>query len=313
MKYALVLGLAGLLGLGRSPVALAQQAPSPYRTRFGQDAPLTLALAGLSATGLYLVQRKRVAMPAELAALDRAQVPGLDRFAAGRFSTRAQATSDVLCYGTLAAVPALLAFDPAAHGRYGQVAGLYVETMATTAAIFTLTVGTVHRFRPYLYGPAGGRLRGGAVAANSFFGGHVAHVATATFFAAQVFHDFNPGARAQPYVWGAAAAVPAVVAYFRIRAGKHFLTDNLVGYAVGASVGVLVPRLHRTGEAMPLTALPPQHFRDALIGCAVGAAAGLTVRHFYKRLRGKAVTWTPMQGFNTNGYAYGGALLTWQP
>jgi hypothetical protein len=308
MKCVLVLGLAGLLA--PSQVALAQQAPSPYHTQFGQDAPLTLGLAGLSATGLYLVQRKHVAPAAELAALDRANVPGIDRFAAGAYSARAQATSDVLCYGTLAVVPALLAFDPAVHGRYGQAAGLYVETMAATAAIFTLTVGTVHRFRPYLYGPAGGRLRGGAVAANSFFGGHVAHVATATFFAAQVFHDFNPGARAQPYVWGAAAAVPAVVAYFRIRAGKHFLTDNLVGYAVGATVGVLVPRLHRTGEDMTVAPIPPQHFTDSLIGCAVGSVAGLAVLHFYKRLHGKDLSMTPIQGLNINGYAYGGLRLT---
>ena len=182
--------------------------------------------------------------------------------------------------------------------------------MATTAAIFTLTVGTVHRFRPYLYGAEGGHRRGGAVAANSFFSGHVAHVATATFFAAQVFHDFNPGARAQPYVWGAAAAVPAVVAYFRIRAGKHFLTDNLVGYAVGASVGVLVPRLHRTGEAMPLAGLPPQHFTDSLIGCAVGAATGVAVLHFYKKLHSKDLAMSPIQDLNVNGYAYGGLRLT---
>ncbi|TDN38811.1 phosphatase PAP2 family protein [Hymenobacter sp. UV11] len=302
--------LAGLLGLGPAMAALAQQAPSPYQTRFVLEAPITLGLAGLSATGLYLVQHKRVAPAAELAALDRARVPGLDRFSAGTYSARAQATSDALCYSTLVLVPALLAFDAPVHGRYGQVAGLYLETMATTAAIFTLTVGTVYRYRPYLYGAAGGSRRSGAVAANSFFGGHVAHTATATFFAAQIFHDFNPGSRVQPYVWGAAAAVPVVVAYFRIKAGKHFLTDNLVGYAVGATVGVLVPRLHRTAAGYDGAALPPQHFADALIGCAVGATAGVAVLHFYKKLHGKDLSLTPIQGLNVNGYAYGGVRLT---
>ena len=56
-------------------------------------------------------------------------------------------------------------------------------------------MGNVYRYRPYLYGPEGGDDRGGKVATNSFFAGH-----TATFFAAKVFHDFNPGLRAQPYV-----------------------------------------------------------------------------------------------------------------
>ncbi len=302
--------LAGLLGLGPATAAQAQQAPSPYQTRFAVEAPITLGLAGLSATGLYLVQHKRVATAADLAALDRTHVPGLDRFSAGAYSERAQANSDALCYGTLALVPALLAFDAPVHGRYGQVAGLYLETMATTAAIFTLTVGTVYRYRPYLYGADGGGRRTGAVAADSFFGGHVAHTATATFFAAQVFHDFNPGSRAQPYVWGAAAAVPVVVAYFRLKAGKHFLTDNLVGYAVGASVGVLVPRLHRAAAGFDGAALPPQHFTDSLIGCAVGATAGVVVLHFYKKLHGKDLSLTPIQGLNMNGYAYGGVRLT---
>ena len=302
--------LVWICWLGGNLPATAQQALSPYRTRVAVEAPITLGLAGLSATGLLLVQRKRVASEADLAALNRDNVPAVDRFSAGDYSERAQATSDVLCYGTLALVPALLAFDPSVHGRYGQVAGLYLETMTATAAIFTLTVGTVYRYRPYLYGPEGGQLRNGPVAADSFFGGHTAHTATATFFAAQVFHDFNPVSKAQPYVWGAAAAVPAVVAYFRIRAGKHFLTDNLVGYAVGATVGVLVPRLHRTNAGMDVAAVPAQNFTGSLIGCAAGATAGIVVQHFYKKLHGSGVSLVPLQGLNMNGYAYGGLQLT---
>ena len=312
MKLRPTLFLAGVLLLSQHPAATAQQAPSPYRTRFAVDAPITAGLAGLSATGLLLVQHKRTATEAELAALDRSNVLKIDRFSAGWYSDRAQVVSDGLCYGTLALVPALLAFEPNVHGRYGQVAGLYLETMTATAAIFTLTVGTVYRARPYLYGPEGGKLRHGPVASDSFFGGHTAHTATATFFAAQVFHDFNPGSAAQPYVWGAAAAVPVVVAYFRIRAGKHFLTDNLVGYAVGATVGVLVPRLHRTGTGFDATAVPAQDFTGSLIGVGVGAAAGVVARHFYQKLRAPGISLVPMQGFNPNGYAYGGLRLSRQ-
>ena len=310
MKPCATLFIAAALWLGSRPAACAQQAPSPYATRFAIDAPITVALAGLSATGLLLVRHKRTATDADLAALNRADIPAIDRFSAGRFSERAQRVSDGICYGTLALVPALLSFEPGVHGRYGQVAGLYLETMTTTAALFTLTVGTVYRYRPYLYGPEGGALRHGPVATDAFFGGHTAHTATATFFAAQVFHDFNPGSRAEPYVWGAAAAVPAVVAYFRIRAGKHFLTDNLVGYAIGATVGVVVPRLHRSDTVFDAANVPPQRFTDSAVGCGVGAAAGLVALHFYKKLHGTGVSMVPMQGLNRNGYAYGGVRLT---
>jgi membrane-associated phospholipid phosphatase len=309
MKLRPTLFLAGALLLGRHPAARAQQAPSPYTTRFGVEAPITAGLLGLSATGLLLVQYKRTATEADLAALDPANIPAIDRFSAGWFSPRAQLVSDGFCYGTLALVPALLAFQPNVHGRYGQVAGLYLETMSSTAALFTLTVGTVYRYRPYLYGPEGGELRHGPVATDAFFGGHTAHTATATFFAAQIFHDFNPCSKSEPYVWGVAAAVPAVVAYFRVQAGKHFLTDNLVGYALGATVGVMVPRLHRNDTVFDPTTVPPQRFIDSAVGVGVGAAVGLVALHFYKKLHGTGVSLVPMQGVNLNGYAYGGVRL----
>ena len=88
-----------------------------------------------------------------------------------------------------------------------------------------------------------------------------------------MFHDFNPGSAAEPFVWGAAAVVPAAVAYYRIEAGKHFLTDNLVGYAVGATMGVVVPQLHKTAGR-------------------------------------RGVSAAPMQGLNVNGFAYSGLVLT---
>ena len=34
----------------------------------------------------------------------------------------------------------------------------------------------------------------------------------------------------------------------RIKAGKHFLTDNLIGYGVGAAAGILIPELHKKGN-----------------------------------------------------------------
>ncbi|UOQ70120.1 phosphatase PAP2 family protein [Hymenobacter cellulosilyticus] len=222
------------------------------------------------------MQQKEGLNEAELAALSKDDVPKFDRFVAGKYSERAQTISDFFCYGSLVAAPGLLALNPDIRGHYGQVAVLYLETMLTTSAIFTSTVGNVYRYRPFLYGTQGtARERSSKISTNSFFAGHTAHAATATFFAAKVFHDFNPDSPAQPYVWGAAAVIPAVVGYYRLEAGKHFLSDNLVGYAVGATVGVLVPQLHKTSRAK-----------------------GLSV--------------APLQGVNVNGYSYGGLRITKQ-
>jgi membrane-associated phospholipid phosphatase len=41
------------------------------------------------------------------------------------------------------------------------------------------------------------------------------------------------------------AALPAVVGYYRYKAGEHFLSDNILGYVLGAGTGILVPALHK--------------------------------------------------------------------
>ncbi|GAB3867580.1 hypothetical protein GCM10028824_10260 [Hymenobacter segetis] len=274
MKFFASLALAGTLLTAAAPTASAQsRAGSPYHTRFAVDGPVILGLGAVSAFGLYRVQQKSGLSDAQLAALNKNDVPKIDRFSAGWYSESAQTASDLICYPTLAIAPALLALNDDVRSHYGQVLGLYVETMLATDALFTTSVGNIYRYRPYLYGPEGDGGRSGKIATNSFFAGHTGHTATATFFAAKVMHDFNPGYAGEPFVWGAAAVVPAAVAYFRIEAGKHFLTDNLVGYAVGATMGVVVPQLHKVAGR-------------------------------------NGVSLMPLQGMNANGYAYSGMLLS---
>jgi hypothetical protein len=272
MKRTSTLLIAGALGLASVP-ATAQDAPSLYHTRFAVDGPVILGEAAVSAFGLYRSQQRNGLTNNELAALRKEDVPRFDRFSAGYYSDGYQTAGDLLCYPTLVIAPGLLALNPAIRHRYGQVMVLYIETVAAADALFATSIGNIPRYRPYLYGSEGGDLRNGHIATNSFFAGHTAHTAAATFFAAKVFHDFNPGSRAQPYVWAAAALLPAAVAFTRIEAGKHFLSDNITGYAVGATVGVVVPQLHKMAS-----------------------------RH--------GVSVVPLQSVNINGYAYSGLLVS---
>lgn len=69
MKFFSSLVLSGGVLLAGAPAAVAQQAPSPYHTRFAVDAPITLGLGAVSGFGLYRVQQKTGLTEAELAAL----------------------------------------------------------------------------------------------------------------------------------------------------------------------------------------------------------------------------------------------------
>ena len=46
-------------------------------------------------------------------------------------------------------------------------------------------------------------------------------------------------------MWSGAFLIPATTAYLRVKAGRHFPTDVIAGYATGAIVGYLIPHLHK--------------------------------------------------------------------
>jgi membrane-associated phospholipid phosphatase len=229
---------------------------SPYKTSLKVDAPIIAAGMGLSYYGLTLMMDKDALTEEEVARLNKNDVNRFDRFSAGWDSESAKKISDIPFYGSFA-LPFALALDNKIGGNAGQVFALYVETMAVTGSLFTMTNGNAPRTRPLIYSPdveMSEKTR--ANARNSFYAGHTAAAASATFFAAKIFHDFNPDSGARPYVWAAAAAIPATVGYLRLRAGKHFLSDNLLGYGIGAAAGILVPQLHKKTNKMNLSLMP---------------------------------------------------------
>ncbi|WP_299822634.1 phosphatase PAP2 family protein [uncultured Pontibacter sp.] len=200
-------------------------------------------------------------------ALRKSDVNGFDRFSAGWDSESAKKTSDIPFYGSFA-LPFAMMLNDNIGAKAGQVLVLYVETMAVTGALFTMTNGNAPRTRPMVYSnDVELQEKTRANARNSFYAGHTAAAASASFFAAKIFHDFNPDSRARPYVWAAAAAVPATVGYLRLRAGKHFLSDNLLGYTMGAAAGILVPQLHKKTNKSNLSLMPitAPDYRGALL------------------------------------------------
>ena len=233
------------------------QTESPYKTSWKTDGLAIAGGVGLSALGLSMIKNKKDLTEAEVNALSKDDVFFLDRFSAGDYSSKANDDSYIPFYGSFAAVPVAMLLNKNERNHAGQVMALFVETMSVTGAIFSITAGSVQRSRPYVYNTDREMShRMDSDSQRSFFAGHTAATATATFFAAKVFADFNPDSKLKPYVWAAAAAVPAAVGYMRLRAGRHFLTDNLIGYGIGAGVGILVPHLHKKTNNSGLSLQP---------------------------------------------------------
>lgn len=218
---------------------------SPYETSFVKDGIWITSAVGLNVLGVKLIQEKDDLTLEKLNKLSKDDIWGVDRWAAGYYSEKANEDSYIPFYASFV-LPLALLINENERGNAGQISVLFIETMATTGALFSITAGLVEKSRPLVYNESlASEKRIDSDEQRSFFAGHTAATAAGTFFAAKVFSDFNPDSPLKPLVWGVAAAIPASVGYMRIKAGKHFLTDNLIGYAVGAATGILIPELHK--------------------------------------------------------------------
>ncbi|GLB50440.1 phosphatase PAP2 family protein [Neptunitalea lumnitzerae] len=223
-----------------------------YDWNWAIDGPWTAAGLGGSAYGFVLIQNKKEISESYLETLNPDDINDIDSWAAGNFSENADKASYLPFYASFA-MPFALLLDDEINDESLTIIGLYIESLSTTAAMYTISAGLVNRSRPYVYSEnAPMEKRTSSSGQRSFFSGHVAATATATFFAAKVFADYHPNSNARFFVWTGAAVIPAAVGYYRLEAGQHFLTDVLLGYGLGALTGYAVPALHKKDRKVRL-------------------------------------------------------------
>ena len=220
-------------------------AQTPYQLKTGRELGILGTAGGLNGASAYFNLKTFVLQEDEINQLDPLKIPGIDRWSVNNFSRSAQKTSDKFLFGSFA-LPFLLFLDDTPRRSGGEVSLIYLETMLLNWGVTNVTKTMVKRPRPYMYNenvPMSYKMKKSAQ--YSFFSGHTSFTAANSFLAAKMYDDFYPDSKAAPIVWGLAAAIPAFTGYKRIKGGKHFLTDVLVGYAVGAGIGILVPTLHK--------------------------------------------------------------------
>ena len=217
-----------------------------YTLKLIKEIPLLSIGIGGGLYGQYLHRQKPVLDAVDIQSLNANAIkPAFDRFATRNNSYRSKVWSDVLLYSVMAA-PFSLLLDKNIRNDYKNVGVIGLETYLLNAAVTGITKEIFQRKRPYVYNSTftlAEKMERDAT--SSFFSGHTSMVAASYFMTAKMYSDYHPNSKALPFVWAGAATIPALTALFRVKAGKHFLTDVLVGYIVGAGIGLLVPELHR--------------------------------------------------------------------
>lgn len=181
----------------------------------------------------------------DLSKLDKESISGFDSNATMNFSPDASASSD---YYRDAAWIAPFTLMISGQGRENakEILIMYTEVYALSSALTSFTKSAFGRYRPYAYNPEVPiELKLSATTRRSFFSGHVSHVASLSFFTATVFDDLYPESNFRYLVWAGAISAPAITGFLRVKAGRHFPTDVMVGYGVGALIGYFIPELHK--------------------------------------------------------------------
>lgn len=249
--------------LSASTGAAAAQIP-PYTLETRQEIVLTTAGLAMLIASVPVQSSQEPLTPAEIDALDPADINPFDRPATEQWSPNAKTGSDVLVM-TLLASPVVLAATESGRGQSTTIGVMYLETVLLTNGVTQLLKGLTHRTRPYAYNddPAiSEETKQDTRARRSFPSGHTANAFAAAVFMSSSYSRLHPHSGARTWVWVGSLTAASAVGYLRYRAGKHFPTDIIAGAILGASTGYLVPKLHASS---PVYVVPSDG------GLAVGA------------------------------------------
>ncbi|HUP13748.1 MAG TPA: phosphatase PAP2 family protein [Niastella sp.] len=217
-----------------------------YKMNWGADIPVTATGTLWSLYAFSQIYSKDPTDAETVLALDRSQVPRFDRWGIRPYNEKVDKISYLPFYASMP-MPVFFLFDKKMRKDIAKLSFLYLEAMSVTGLLYTGSTYFIDRYRPYVWDEKTDldyRTRGGG--RNSFYAGHVALVATSTFFFAQVWADYHPDSKAKWVWYGLAGAATGATAYWRHRGGLHFPSDILLGITQGTLTGILVPKLHKT-------------------------------------------------------------------
>ena len=221
----------------------------PYSFHKELDLPFIGVLAAMQYTsGATLAETRQT--PLNLDGLHRQDIPAFDRWAIGFYSPKLSSMSSVIGTAELAIPVAVNAWDTytGSQAWYGVLvdALLFEEatTLSSSLSSYSKSFIRLHS-TPLAYDPnVSATVREQPQNVSSFFSGHTTFAFTTAVFSAYTFQLRHSESPLVPWVWGGSLAMATGVGSMRILAGKHFPSDVVMGAAVGAACGFVVPWLH---------------------------------------------------------------------
>src|SRR5688572_29780630 len=216
-----------------------------YKLKPAVDIPVVAVGAGWSLYAFTQIYSKTPSTQEEILELNVNDINSFDRRAVRPFDESIDAASYIPFFAVMP-MPFVFLTGKSTRKDFFKLTFLYLEAMSITGFLYTGSTYFTDRYRPYAYSSESTmdqRTRGGAK--NSFYAGHVALVATSTFFGVKVYADYHPESKIKWLFYTLAGATTATVAAMRYQAGQHFPSDLIVGVVQGTLTGFLVPHFHK--------------------------------------------------------------------
>jgi len=230
---------------------------SPLAANLSIDLPIVLGL-GSALLGMT-ISDPQLPPPSCSPLCDAQTVNELDRVSIGWHSKPARTASDILL-GMNLVLPVMLDLIDVAASRPPDALRGYLQDLLILSEVFVVNSGinglfkyAVRRPRPFLYDTDMDAFslsdRQDVDSGLSFYSGHSSSAFAMATAGSYLFTLRHPRSKWVIPIWIFSEALAATTASMRVLAGKHFITDVLVGAVMGSAVGLLIPYLHR--RALP--------------------------------------------------------------
>ena len=216
---------------------------SDYSVDYSIDIPITLTASLIALMPSFVVPNAPEYM--KDSKLDKNEINSLDSLTLYNYDKNSAKLSDAGIVG-VAVCPLLVNLIDNDISSYISQSVIFIETLAVSSALNNIVKYSVSRPRPYIYSDkADEEEKNNRDAYLSFYSGHSSFA-----FAGAVSFSVMMTKRVKEFkiktlIWTTSLFLAGGVAYLRVKAGKHFITDVISGAVIGSSIGYLIPYLHQ--------------------------------------------------------------------
>jgi membrane-associated phospholipid phosphatase len=217
---------------------------SPYSLSWKKDGIIGGVGVGLRLTGEFLPQKSLLLDEDEANNFTSKDVIWFDRPAIDKFKPELINLSTSMNYFAFISPLPLFLSQPI-RKDFLTIATMFIETRLYAEALPMITKKLFPRYRPYVFSEQFDyETKNGFNDSRSFFSSQSTYVFSSAVFTAKVFNDYFPENKARYWVWGGALTAALGINVLRHEIGIHYISDLVVGAAIGSALGFFIPHLH---------------------------------------------------------------------